>query len=341
MYGYTSFKVDVTNAVIFGEENALAVRVDQRPWESRWYPGAGIYRNVRLVVKNNTSFEYNSAFLTTPLVNEDNATVSIIANVNNSRDDLFAQIVITDENLAEVASVSVPVTDGKIAAELSIDAPKLWSNTSPTLYNASLTLMDGDKLLDNEISDQMSKDGGETTKFLADIVHREDPSRKVTAGINHDEARKNGIIAELDIVGYNYRPIRYADYHKYTSEIFYASETASAVSSRGIYYIPEKKAVLADEKPRNYNELLEYQQSAYLRYDYVEIPVRKHPDNQVNSYDLSATDLEIFSSPYRDAFSGMAVGIFRTLKNESGDMILTVSADDIASASVKVTSKNL
>ncbi len=48
-YGYTSFRLDLTPYVDFGKENLIAVRLDTKSWDSRWYPGAGLYRNVWLV----------------------------------------------------------------------------------------------------------------------------------------------------------------------------------------------------------------------------------------------------------------------------------------------------
>jgi beta-galactosidase len=50
-YGYMSFRVDATDFVKAGQTNVVAVHVDTRPHHSRWYPGAGIYRKVQLVVK--------------------------------------------------------------------------------------------------------------------------------------------------------------------------------------------------------------------------------------------------------------------------------------------------
>jgi len=43
-YGYTSFRLDLTTYVNYGKENIIAVRLDTKKWDSRWYPGAGIYR---------------------------------------------------------------------------------------------------------------------------------------------------------------------------------------------------------------------------------------------------------------------------------------------------------
>lgn len=60
-YGYTSFRVDATPYIEFGKENVVAVRTDTEHWDSRWYPGAGMYRNVWLVKAPTLHVAYRSA----------------------------------------------------------------------------------------------------------------------------------------------------------------------------------------------------------------------------------------------------------------------------------------
>lgn len=114
----------------------------------------------------------------------------------------------------------------------------------------------------NEIPDQTTADGKKTCRWLTSICHREDPSRPVTCGFNRpDAAIENGLADEIDVIGINYNPGNYERYHKEHPEwIIIASETVSCVSSRGEYYLPAVK----------------------------EMPVVKHENLQVNSYDWSA-----------------------------------------------------
>src|SRR5688572_2957008 len=74
-YGYMSFRIDATEFVEFGKENVVAVHVDTRRHESRWYPGAGIYRKVELVVQNPVHVARYGTFITTPAVDKAQATV--------------------------------------------------------------------------------------------------------------------------------------------------------------------------------------------------------------------------------------------------------------------------
>lgn len=95
----------------------------------------------------------------------------------------------------------------------------------------------------NEIREQQSANGHEVAAFLAHICKEEDPTRPVTAGFNnHNDAIKNGLANEVDLVGFNYKPYDYkAKHEQYPDFILYGSETASTVSSRGEYKFPAKE----------------------------------------------------------------------------------------------------
>ena len=111
----------------------------------------------------------------------------------------------------------------------------------------------------NEVPSQWWEDGISELSFLQDIVHREDPTRPVTCGMDQVKAVvDNGFAAELDVPGFNYRVHLYEEaFPKLPQNILLGSETTSTVSSRGKYYFPVEKA--ADVK---------------------------HPDNQSSSYDV-------------------------------------------------------
>lgn len=109
----------------------------------------------------------------------------------------------------------------------------------------------------NEIREQTTHDGAIIAKQLAQICKREDATRPVTAGFNlHYEALNNRLIDEIDLMGFNYKPHDYKAIHeKYPHYILYGSETASTVSSRGVYKFP------AEEKKHAYYD--DYQLSSY------------------------------------------------------------------------------
>jgi beta-galactosidase len=95
----------------------------------------------------------------------------------------------------------------------------------------------------NEILEQGVPDGDKTARFLADICHDEDPSRPTTAGFNDpDGAIKNGMADVVDLAGWNYQPNRYYEFEQENQKwISYGSETASCVSSRGVYHFPPEE----------------------------------------------------------------------------------------------------
>ena len=95
----------------------------------------------------------------------------------------------------------------------------------------------------NEVPSQWTADGYKVAAWLRDICHREDPTRPVTCGMNdYNSVVQNGFAALLDVAGFNYKVPQYADaYTKLPQCLVLGSETASTVSSRGVYHFPVKR----------------------------------------------------------------------------------------------------
>jgi hypothetical protein len=112
----------------------------------------------------------------------------------------------------------------------------------------------------NEVPDQWNGDRGpKLSRFLQDICHREDPTRPVTQGMDAPDAVvNNNMAAVMDVAGFNYRPHKYrTNYKKLPQQIILGSETASTVSSRGVYKLPVARRSM-----------------------------QKYPDHQASSYDV-------------------------------------------------------
>ncbi|PTL26451.1 beta-galactosidase [Prevotella sp. oral taxon 820] len=92
----------------------------------------------------------------------------------------------------------------------------------------------------NEIPEQWSEEGRETARRLQDLCHRLDPTRPVTQGIDRiDEALRSGFAQVMDVPGYNYRDYKYSSgIGRLPQGFLLGSETASTVSSRGVYKFP-------------------------------------------------------------------------------------------------------
>ena len=83
-YGYSSFQYELTQHLKFGDEkNVLAVRVNVQQPCSRWYSGAGIYRNVRLTITDPVHIAHWGTYVTTPEVSENEATVRVETKIRN------------------------------------------------------------------------------------------------------------------------------------------------------------------------------------------------------------------------------------------------------------------
>ncbi|MDP2990729.1 MAG: beta-galactosidase GalB [Kiritimatiellota bacterium] len=141
-YGYSSFSFELTGHLRIGAQNVLAVRLEPRPLFSRWYPGAGIYRHVRLVSVNPVHVAHWGTRITTPQVSETQAVVKVITTVRNASGqageaELTTSII--DPQGREAASVSArqQLTDAcDFEQSLDIAAPSLWDIAAPHLYRA-------------------------------------------------------------------------------------------------------------------------------------------------------------------------------------------------------------
>jgi beta-galactosidase len=85
-YGYTSFRLDLTPYIKTGSENIIAVRLDTKNWDSRWYPGAGLYRNVWLVKTSDLHISHNGVFCSTPEIKKERGILSVSSEVENHRE---------------------------------------------------------------------------------------------------------------------------------------------------------------------------------------------------------------------------------------------------------------
>ena len=152
-YGYSSFHVDVTDRLTAdGKDNVLAVRLENRPSSSRWYPGAGLYRNVHVLSTGDTYVPVWGTQITTPHVKDDFASVSLKIKVENAGDRLLTySTVIYGPDGTEVASGKRDVkylTGRPIEQTFIVEDPHLWSPETPDLYLARTTLKDGETVLD-------------------------------------------------------------------------------------------------------------------------------------------------------------------------------------------------
>lgn len=393
-YGYSSFSFELTKHIQFGKENILSVRLENKEESSRWYSGAGIYRNVRLVKTTPVRVANWGTYITTPVVTDQKGEVNIKTEIDGNEAIQLVTEIYDAKGKKVGSAVANKKADGNATLEqiIKVNKPNLWSVESPNLYTAvskifigktqkdeyktvfgfrtirfdknkgfflngkslkfkgvclhhdlgpigaavnyraterqlvimkemgvnairtshnppslellkicdSIGLMVQVEAFDewkngknangygeffdewaekdltamikrdrnhpsvimwsigNEVREQGMPEGREMTRFLTKISHDLDPTRPVSAGFNnHNAAIKNGLAAEVDLVGFNYKPNDYLKKHKeYPNFTIYGSETASTVSSRGVYKFPvveSKKAWYTDYQLSSYD----------------------------------------------------------------------------------------
>lgn len=154
-YGYASFCFELTDHLRFDAENMLAVSIDVKSDASRWYPGAGIYRNVRLVVVNPIHVAHWGTYITTPDISEAEATVRVrteIQNQSGQAEDVELKTDILDLDGKQVASINSTErveTAATVEQVLRVKNPMLWSTTSPQIYKAVSNVMVNSKTVDS------------------------------------------------------------------------------------------------------------------------------------------------------------------------------------------------
>ena len=147
-YGYNAFNVNIP---LTPEISTLNIEIDLNNVEesSRWYPGGGLYRPVRLLLNGDTRFEPWQTYIRTIDATEKQATLEVKAKVIGKQGKTEA--LLADAEGRIVASASVPPTkDGNMMLRLGFDNPKLWSPESPYLYTLTMNQYADGKLLDTE-----------------------------------------------------------------------------------------------------------------------------------------------------------------------------------------------
>jgi beta-galactosidase len=215
-YGYASWRVDLTPYVKFGGANELAIRLDNPPNSSRWYPGAGIYRNVWLVETSPVHVAHWGTYITTPTVSSSSAIVNLKVTVDNdSKRDVnvtvSTQIFPLDANdhkvgaaMADIAPVNlkIPAESCALAEGIGTVAnPKLWGpppQQKPNRCVAVTTISQNGKVVD----EYETPFGIRTIKF--------DPDEGFF--INGEHVQLNGVCDHHDLgalgAAVNYRALR-------------------------------------------------------------------------------------------------------------------------------------
>ena len=150
-YGYSYFYFDITEYINNTNKNTLVVKLTNVGLSSRWYPGAGLYRKVQVILKNKENINQWGTFITTPLVTKDLAKVNVKTKVSGDNLKLVTQIFDAEGNLVN-SRESISIFDNEFDFNIAVDNPQLWSPETPYLYTAVSKLYSG-----NELKDEVTK----------------------------------------------------------------------------------------------------------------------------------------------------------------------------------------
>jgi len=156
-YGYSSFSFDLTPYLMpAGKANVLAVRLTPEDKSSRWYPGAGIYRNVWLDITSPVHVATWGTYVTTPEVSAEKAVVSVKTEVRNqggsdAKITVASSIVDAAGVTVARASADAVVAGGAVQtvqSGLTVTKPQRWDLDRPYLYTLASEVRDGTRVVD-------------------------------------------------------------------------------------------------------------------------------------------------------------------------------------------------
>ena len=150
-YGYTPFTIDITPYLHQDKPNEVLVKVDNSEQPNcRWYSGSGIYRHVWLITSPALHIAENGVYISTPMVNDDEATVQVEVTVENASDvERTATVMVGAESMPVTVPAKGSETD---TLTFNIRNPRLWSPDTPILYEVRAMLKEQGKMVDSQLT---------------------------------------------------------------------------------------------------------------------------------------------------------------------------------------------
>ena len=154
-YGYNSFSLNVTDLINFDKNNVIAVKADTRNHDSRWYPGAGIYRKIQMLVTDPVHVAIWGNYIQTPVVNDSGALVHVYTTLNNnlySTEQITIEYKLIDPHgiLIDLKIEEIDLSGKKeIGFEqwFNVSEYERWDIDSPVLYKLKTIIKgNGDEL---------------------------------------------------------------------------------------------------------------------------------------------------------------------------------------------------
>ena len=167
-YGYNAFRLDVARLLHQGD-NTIEVSLNNLEESSRWYPGGGLYRPVKLILGEDALIDDWATFFQTKEADGNSATIEVQTAVWNGQplNDLFVEVSLYDQRQRRVAAFHTQLdSEGKCSDVLRVHRPRLWSPETPNLYVLNVRLYRNLQLIDEKVQKvgirtvKVSKEGG-------------------------------------------------------------------------------------------------------------------------------------------------------------------------------------
>lgn len=215
-YGYIGFEVDLTKHLKYDGQNVIAVKLSPMDLSSRWYPGAGIYRNVWLKVDNKIHVARHGVFVTTPTATGELASIQIETNINNNnasehKVSIKHTIIANDNKTVATINRKCNIKGNASSKDLcyvNIEKPNLWDITSPYMYKLKTEVYDGDTVLDEYYTNfgireiLFTQEGfylnGKKVRFNGVCLHHDNGPLGAELNVRADE-RKLEIMKEMGV----------------------------------------------------------------------------------------------------------------------------------------------
>lgn len=160
-YGYTAFAFDLTDALNYEGDNVIAVKVDHKTPSSRWYSGSGIYRDVKLVITDQTHVAYNGIHVTSPNLEAEKdgeVTTKVETTVENEASEAktltIRQTALDAQgNSVGSAEKQVAVAAGQSVVEtvdVKVSTPVLWGPETPVSYTMRTEIIENGEVIDSK-----------------------------------------------------------------------------------------------------------------------------------------------------------------------------------------------
>lgn len=147
-YGYNTFDCYILPGLITGDSVDIDVFLENKPQQSRWYPGAGLYRNVHLVETNPIHIPTFGVLIRTPKISKEFAQVTIDVDLQDGVEPIGTQNTeyrVQTDILFKGEVVATAEGQQSVAEVLN---PQLWSPESPNLYTARTRVLKGEEVVD-------------------------------------------------------------------------------------------------------------------------------------------------------------------------------------------------